>query len=138
MPCLDDRIRAFLAGDTFAVVGASRDRRKYGNMVLRVYQQHHRTVYPVNPGAGEIEGLAAYADLASLPRTPHGVSIITPPKVTERIVERAIDLGIGHLWMQPGAESAQAVRRAEQADMNVIGGDACILVTLGFDNHTTD
>ncbi|NTW85299.1 MAG: CoA-binding protein, partial [Holophagaceae bacterium] len=35
-----DRIQAFLASDSFAVVGASVDRSKYGNKVLRCYQQH--------------------------------------------------------------------------------------------------
>lgn len=134
MTDLNTRIAAFLAGQTFAVVGASTNRAKYGNKVLRVYQQKKMKVYPVNPRADAIEGLRAYPDLASLPQVPHGVSIITPPKITEQVVEQAIDLGIKHLWMQPGAEWPQAVRRAEQAGINVIGGNACILVTLGFHN----
>ena len=34
----------------------------------------------------------------------HGVSIITPPDVTNKIIEEIIELGIQHVWMQPGAE----------------------------------
>lgn len=129
---LENRIKAFLEGRAFAVVGASNDRSKYGNKVLRVYQQNGLTVYPVNPKAEEVEGLACYPDLASLPERIHGVSIVTPPAVTEGIVEEAHEAGIRHLWMQPGAESVWAVERAQELGIEVIAGGPCLLVTLGY------
>jgi predicted CoA-binding protein len=128
----ENPIQRFLTGKTFAVVGASRDRGKYGNKVLRVYQQHGSKVYPVNPHAEEVEGLECYPDLKSLPEKVDGVSIITPPEVTEKVIQQAADLGITNVWMQPGAESDQAIRLAEQAGMNVIAGGPCLLVVLGF------
>lgn len=128
----DTSIQEFLAGDDFAVVGASQNRNKYGNKVLRAYLQNNRTAYPINPVADEIEGLPVYRDLASLPQPPHGVSIITPPAVTERVVEEAIGLGIRHIWMQPGAESERAVSRAEAAGVNVIHSGPCVLVVLRY------
>lgn len=128
----DNDTTAFLDGGPFAVAGASTDRSKYGNKALRVYLQHGRSVYPVNPSADEIEQQRAYPDLMSLPEKPHGVSIVTPPKVTEQIVDEAIQLGIEHLWMQPGAESPDASRRAREAGINVIDNGSCILQTLGF------
>lgn len=131
MPTQQQQIDAFLAGSPFAVVGASTDREKFGNKALRAYQQAGLEVYPVNPSGGEIEGLTAYPDLASLPVKPHGVSIVTPPAVTERIVEQAGDLGVAHVWMQPGAESDEAVRRAGELGIDAIT-DACVLVKLRF------
>lgn len=132
MDQLRARIESFLAGSPFAVVGASADRAKYGNKVLRCYMQNGRTVFAVNPSAGEIEGHRAFANLRSIPERVHAVSIITPPRVTERIVEEAGELGIKHVWMQPGAESAKAIRRAQELGMNVIASGACVLVVLGF------
>jgi len=126
------QIERFFEGDSFAVVGASADRSKYGNKVLRSYQQAGREVYAVNPNAEEVEGLTAHDRLADLPSKPHGVSIITPPAVTERIVREAIDAGIEHIWMQPGAESETAVRTAEAAVINVIADGSCVLVSQGF------
>ncbi|MFN3167935.1 MAG: CoA-binding protein [Phycisphaeraceae bacterium] len=123
---------AFLNGGPFAVVGASADRSKYGNKVLRVYLQNKKKVFPVNPRGGEIEGLQAYPDLASLPELPHGVSIITPPSVTERVVEQAVQLGIEHLWMQPGAESDAAIAYARDHGVNVVAKGPCALVVMGF------
>ena len=126
------KIKTFLDGSRFAVVGASTNREKYGNKVLRVYQQNQLDVVPVNPGGGEIEGLTAVADLPSIPGTIDGVSIITPPKITEQVVAQALSLGIKNIWMQPGAESDAAIELAEQADANVIAGGPCILVSLRF------
>ena len=129
-------IDAFLDGSPHAVVGASRDRHKYGNKVLRVYQQRQRPVFVVNPSADAaaetVEGLPAYPNLGSLPEAVHGASIITPPHVTERVVDDAIALGVGHLWMQPGAESRSAVEKARGAGINVISGGPCILVVLRY------
>ncbi|MEK6248646.1 MAG: CoA-binding protein [Planctomycetales bacterium] len=126
------QIEQFLAGGPHAVVGASLDRSKYGNKVLRVYMQNDLAVLPVNPRAAEVEGLAAYADLTSLPAPVHGISIITPPGVTETVIEEAGKLGIKNVWMQPGAESEPAVARAEQFGMNVIAGGPCLLVVLKY------
>lgn len=127
-----ERRQAFLSGSPFAVVGASRDRDKYGNKVLRAFLQKGLVAYPVNPHAVDVEGLICFPDLAALPQPVHGLSIITQPDVTEAIIEQAIRLGIKHIWMQPGAESERAVHLAQQAQMNLIWGGPCVLVALGY------
>ena len=46
---IPERIDEFLKGKVFGVIGASRDRAKYGNKILRCYLQHGLTAYPINP-----------------------------------------------------------------------------------------
>lgn len=127
-----EQIEDFLRGDAYAVVGASKDRSKYGNKVLRCYLQKGRRAYPIHPREAEIEGRPCLPDLYALKEPVHGLSIITPPAVTERIVEDAAACGIRRLWMQPGAESARAVQRAQELGLSVIAGGPCLLVALGF------
>jgi predicted CoA-binding protein len=115
-------------------VGASANREKYGNMVLRVFMQDRRPVSPINPSAKEIEGLTTFATLAELAEKPHGISIITPPPITESIIKQAIDLGINNVWLQPGAENERAIAIGTDAGLNMIAGGPCILVVLGFRN----
>ena len=126
------RIESFLASGPYAVVGASRDRQKYGNKVLRCYRQHDLEVYAVNPSSTEIEGVPCVPSLLDLPVKVRAASVITPPDVTERIVEELPAAGASFVWMQPGAESAAAVTRAEQLGLTVIHGGPCLLVALGF------
>lgn len=125
-------IRAFLAESTFAVVGASPDRTKFGNKVLRCYVQHGRKVVPVHPKEPAVEGLAAFPSLSAIPARPGAVSVITPPAVTEKVVEECGKLGIRRVWIQPGAESDAAIRRARELGIDVIAGGPCLLVELGF------
>ena len=125
------QIEQFLASPSFAVVGASEDPRKFGHKVFAAYLRHGRKAYPVHPSAASILGTTAYANLAVLPEPVAAVSIVTPPAVTDKVVEEAIAAGVRHLWMQPGAESPRAVERARSAGLNVIAGGPCVLVELG-------
>lgn len=125
---MQQQVQEFLSGSTFAVVGASNNRQKYGNRVLRFYQRTGRDVTPVNPNADQVEGIPAVASLSDLAEVPWGISIVTQPAVTESVVAEAIRLGIRHIWMQPGAENRAAVRRCERAGVNVLHNGPCILV----------
>lgn len=129
---MNEQIAQFLTSPAFAVAGASSNRNKYGNKVLRCYQQHGKIVYPLNPNEECIEGLAVTQFIANLPATVESLSIITPPPVTERIVEQAIVKGIKNIWMQPGAESAIAIAQAKAHQLNIIAGGPCLLVVLGY------
>ncbi len=130
-----DRIDTFLGAPAFGVVGASSNRHKYGNKVLRCYLQNQRRVMPVNPVAKEIEGLECVPSVTDLYNEVSSISIITPPQVTEKVVEQAIARGIKNIWMQPGSESPQAVAACERAGVNVIADGSCVLVVMGYHEH---
>lgn len=123
-------IDRFLALKSVAVVGASRDRNKYGNIVYRHLKDRGVRVFAVNRAAGEVEGDPSYPGLDRLPEKPEGVIIIVPPAETEKVVRAARAAGILSVWMQPGAESAEAVRYCEAEGMCVVW-DNCILVESG-------
>ena len=132
MNSIAERISRFLASPAFGVVGASPRRHKYGNKVLRCYQQNGRRAIPVNPREPVIEGAACVRSVADLPDDVKSISVITPPAITERVVEEAARKGIENVWMQPGAESEQAIATCETAGINVIADGSCVLVVLGY------
>jgi predicted CoA-binding protein len=125
---INEQIETFLQSKAFAVLGATSNREKYGNKVLRCYQQHNKKVYPVNPRAEVIEGLNAVPTINELPDEVQSISIITPPSITEKIVDEAIKKGIKNIWMQPGAESELAIQNCIQHHINIIAGGPCILM----------
>ncbi len=127
-----DPIARFLESPAYGVVGASPRRHKYGNKVLRCYQQAGRPAIPVNPREEKIEGAACVGSVLELPGAVKSISIITPPRVTERVIEEVIRSGIENVWMQPGAESDAAVAMCEAAGINVIADGSCVLVVLGY------
>jgi len=130
-----ERIDIFLDAKVYGVVGASADRQKFGNMVLRCYLQNGYQAIPVNPKEKEIEGIPCVATVLDLPDEVNSISIITPPSVTEKVVELAIQKGIKNIWMQPGAESSAAVSKCRKHNINVIADGSCLLVVLGYHEH---
>lgn len=127
-----DKIRQFLEAPAYAVVGASDNPRKFGHKCYACYKEKNYKAYAVNPNETVVLGDPTYPTLLSLPEPVQSISIITPPPVTEKIVDDAIASGVKHIWMQPGAESMVAVRKAEEAGLNVIYGGACLLVELDW------
>ncbi len=135
MPSIDQKLAKFLASPAFGVVGASTAREKYGNKVLRCYLQHGRKALPVHPRETVIEGVATVGSVKELPPEVKSLSVITPPPITEQVVEQAIAKGIQNVWMQPGAESPKAVARCREAGVNVIADGTCLLVVMGYHEH---
>ncbi|HPH97823.1 MAG TPA: CoA-binding protein [Anaerolineaceae bacterium] len=122
-------IDLFLSQKTIAVVGASRNKAKFGYTIFNELKTRGYKVYPVNPNAESIDGTPCFASLAALPEVPGGVICVTPPPQTEKAVAEALGLGVRSLWLQQGAESASAVESARKAGAAVVSGE-CVFMFL--------
>lgn len=120
-------ISDFVNHRVWAVVGASRDPRKFGYQVFRSLRDAGYVVYPINPKGGELEGEKVYRSLAELPQPPEVVNMVVPPAVTEQVVRQAHEIGLTRIWMQPGAESEASVRYCQEHGMEVVQ-QACAMV----------
>ena len=111
----------------WAVVGVSEDREKYGNKIYRDLRNAGYTVFAVNPKLSTVEGDPCYPSLKDLPEVPDVVDLVVPPAVGLKVVEECLSLGIQRIWFQPGSESEEAVKRAQDGGMEVVY-DACIMI----------
>jgi len=132
---IESQIEQFLASSIFGVVGASTKRSKYGNKVLRCYQQNGRQAVPVHPREQQIEGVVCVSSVTDLPEGAESISLVTPPQVTEEIVKQAATCGIKNIWMQTGSESRAAIQYCEEQGLNIIADGSCILVVLGYHEY---
>ena len=115
---------------TVAILGASQNRRKFGNISVRAHLDQGYEVFPVNPHADEIEGLQAYSSLADLPvSTVDRVSVYLPPDIGVTLLEEIRDLHPQEVWFNPGSESDEILNRAQELGLNII--IACSIVDLG-------
>jgi predicted CoA-binding protein len=127
-------IDQFMNAKRFAVAGASEDPDKYGHKCFVALINAGFTVFPINPRVKTVMGSPAYATLAALPAGVESLSIVTPPAVTERLLEEAIAAGVQTIWIQPGAEPENdaAISRARDAGLRIISGGPCLLVELAI------
>ena len=112
-----------------AVIGASSDRRKFGNRAVRAFQQQGYTVVPINPHETEVEGLKAYASVLDVPGLVDMASLYVPPEIGERVIEEIARKGIAEVWLNPGAESDALIARARALEIQPIV--ACSIVAIG-------
>lgn len=138
MESMEEKSKAELSKEAFfskenvyAVVGASRNKEKYGYKVFMHLLKDGFKVYPINPNAKEIDGVKCYPSLSSLPEKPDVVILVVKPFVAEKVVEEAIKLGIKRLWFQPGSESKEAIERAKKAGLEVVFNECFVVDGLG-------
>lgn len=114
---------------TIAIIGASKDRNKFGNKAVRAFLQQGYEVYPVNPREETIEGLRAFKSIADVPVRPQKVSVYLPPPVLLRVLPEIAARGCDEFWLNPGTESDEVLAEAERLGLNVI--QACSIVGVG-------
>lgn len=118
---------------TIAVVGASRERSKIGNVIFRNCRQFgfRGQVYPVNPKAYQVEGIKAYASIRAIPKRVDLVIIATPAAIVPAVlrdVVRAkaksavvISAGFGELGAKGKALEQEISAIARRAKLPVVG-----------------
>ena len=114
---------------TFAVVGVSQDRQKYGHEVFRALKEAGYAVFPVNPKYATVDGEPCYASLAELPEKPDVVVTAVPPAVTEEVAKSCAALGIGAVWMPPQTWSEKAVEACSANGIREVH-DVCVVFAL--------
>jgi predicted CoA-binding protein len=95
-----------------AIVGASSDRRKYGNKALRAFRQQGYTVVPINPHEAEIEGERAYPSVLDYPGAIDEATIYLRPDAGVAVMDELAKKGITQVWLNPGADAPRVVARA--------------------------
>jgi uncharacterized protein len=122
-----EAIREIMAQRTLALVGASRNGKKFGNAILRELKAKGYSVLPVHPQAESIDGERCYPNLNSLPEKVGAVVVCVPPVQAEQVVQQAHEAGIDRVWLQQGAESYATVRYCEKHEMTTVQGQ-CIMM----------
>jgi uncharacterized protein len=120
-------VQEFYASQPIAVVGVSRDTKKFGNSAYTSLKTQGYKVIPINPNTDTIDGDMCYPDLKSIPEKVGGVLVIVPPKKSEQVVREAHEAGINRVWLQQGAESQDAIKYCEDNGMTVIHNE-CIMM----------
>ena len=120
-------VNNFLKNKSIAVVGVSRDKKKFGYAAYKGLKDKEYDVFPVNPNVDVIDSEKCYANLTSIKKKPDGVLLVVPPKQSEAVVREVADLGIKSVWFQQGSSSDEAIKFCEEKGMSVVSGE-CIFM----------
>jgi predicted CoA-binding protein len=112
-----------------AVIGASADRRKYGNKAVRSYAAQGHEVLPVNPHEETIEGLRCYKSVADIPGPVDRALLYVPPEIGLTLLPAIAAKAPAEVYVNPDAESDALFAEAARLGVNLIF--ACAIVDIG-------
>lgn len=112
-----------------ALIGATNDKTKYGNIIFHDLLRKNYKVFPVNPKAESIDGYKAYKNLVELNKeVPIGLIVfVVPPAITYQILQTALELNLKKIWIQPGAGSEEIRDFLEKNNFEYLM-DVCVMV----------
>jgi predicted CoA-binding protein len=112
-----------------AILGASSDRRKFGNKALRAFRAQGFTVIPINPNETVVEGERAYASVLDVPGAIDEASVYLPPRFGLRVMDELKKKGVPVVWLNPGADGPEVVARARELGLDT--RVACSILAVG-------
>lgn len=124
-----NQIQNFLSLKTFAIIGVSRNDKKFGNAIYSELRAKNYTVYPVNPNMDKYENAICYPNLNALPEKPEGLIIAVNREKSLGIVKEVHSLGIKNIWILQSSETKETIEYCKSNDINVIYKQ-CILMFL--------
>jgi len=116
-------------GRIVAVIGASSNRRKFGNKAVRAFLNQGYTVIPINQSEAVIEGLTAFRSVLDVPGPIDLATLYVPPSVGRVVLEDVAQKGIPEVWFNPGTDSPDLVERARALSLTAVTG--CSILRIG-------
>ena len=111
-----------------AIIGASNNKSKYGNISIRAYKKQGHTIFPINPNEKEIEGLKVFKSVLDIPEEIARASIYLPPHIGITVLEEIAQKGIKEVFLNPGSESGELIEKAEKLGLDFV--IACSIVDI--------
>jgi hypothetical protein len=121
------QINEFLDSQPIALVGVSRNPKKFGYTAFKELKEKGMNIIPVNPKADEIMGQKSYSNVKELPSDVQGIIVLTKKDKTASVVREAKEKGIKQIWIQHMADSKEALDELKGSGINYITGE-CILM----------
>ena len=115
---------------TVAVIGASSDRRKFGNKGVRAFVKAGWWVFPVNPKETTIEGLHSVASVTDIAGDLDVVSLYVPAAVGLELLPAIAAKGPEEVWINPGAESRELLAAAKELGLVIV--QTCSIIAVGY------
>ena len=100
---IDDKIKElFISSRVIALVGASNNKEKDSNKVMKFLQRAGYKVIPVNPTSinSVIHGEKVYGSLIDIDQKVDIVDVFRPSEEAEEIADQTVKIGAQVLWLQ--------------------------------------
>ena len=113
-------IEQFLAPKKMAIAGVSGNTKKFGYVIFNELQQKGFDICPINPKLDEVDGVKAYKSVSDIPDSYDRLFIVTPKSETDKIIKKAAEKGIKHVWVQQTSNTKVTRQIAKENNVELI------------------
>ena len=115
--------------NSYAVVGATRNKEKFGYKIYRTLINYGKKTVPVNPRYESIDGEPCFSSISEITEKPDVVVSVVPPRITDKLIDQCKNEGINIIWLQPGAYDDITLQKCDERGIEAVYG-ACIMLKL--------
>ncbi len=104
----------------WAVVGLSENTSRVAYSIAGYLRAHGKRAIPVHPSKPVVAGEQGYATLSDIPFPVDVVDLFVRSELVGPVVDEAIGIRAGGIWMQLGVRDVDAAARAQAAGLPVV------------------
>jgi len=124
---MNNQIESFINLKKIAFIGLSTNPKKFGNTLYKELIKRSYELFPIHIREKEINGIVCYPGIEVVRDKVEGIIINTNPKNTLQILDELKKNNITKVWLQPGAESEDVIKKANDLNLSVIS-NRCLLM----------
>ena len=114
--------------ETVAILGASKDERRYAHQVQSLLISKGHKVIPINPKYDMIDGIACYPSLSAYTDKIDTLTVYVRPFIFLELIDEVISAALNRIIFNPGTSDSAIIEKIK--DSNISFEIACTLVLL--------
>lgn len=131
---MDQIIQESINFRKIAIVGASRNRNKFGNSAAKELKKRGYEIHYIHPSVKEIDHQVAYPSIESVKELAETVWVIISPESAIEVNQDASNTVIKYIWLQQGAGSPELIKMGNKLGLHLISGKCILMYTAPVDS----
>lgn len=123
------QIDVFLNQKIIAVVGASRDPKKFGTEAMKHLVSQGYQIIPVHPEANSIADIPCVKSISELSKNIQSLFIALPKNKVDEVLQQALDHGISNIWIQQFSDGPSTQTIIAKNKANILTGRCIFMYT---------
>lgn len=124
-------INEFLKSRAIAVVGVSRDDKKFGNYVYKNLKKRNYNLIPIHSEMNNIFDDKCFSELKDVSDTADAVLALINKNKSLELCRQAHDAGLKKIWLQQSSETPEAIEFCETKGISLVHGECILMYTAG-------
>ncbi len=120
-------IDEFVSKKKLAIVGVSRNKKKFGNYICKELSKKGYQIFPVHPSLEKVDGVECYESFEKLPEDVDSLILNIPPYKAKEAVKEVAQQGIKRVWLQQGSSSDEVLKACTDNGIEYVDNECIIM-----------